>query len=240
MLVRYVLASSSRSRHFASSLFNAIQHPLSNTNHTTGTKFTLPTITRAMGFSTTKAQLLSAPPYVASAITALIAGKLSDRLRWRMPFISIACAFLVTGYSTIFSLRNDLDTRVAPAYAAIVIAVMGIYPIVPIISAWNANNLAPAGRRAVGVAYVGALGILGSILGSFMYLDSEAPSYPTGFGLSFSLGAMGLVLSFVLEWSYMRENARKATLGTEEVRARYSEAELLDMGDRSPLFRYVL
>lgn len=193
-----------------------------------------------MGFSTTNAQLLSAPPYIAAALAALVAGRLSDRLRWRMPFIAIACTLLLIGYSIVFSLRNDLATRVGPAYTGIVIAVTGIYSVIPIISAWNANNLAPAGRRAVGVAYVGAVGILGSILGSFMYLDSEAPAYPTGFGLSFSLGAMGLVSTLLLEWSYVRANRKRAKLSVGEVRAKYSEAELLDMGDRSPLFRYVL
>lgn len=44
----------------------------------TAWKFTLPTITKSMGFSNTNAQLLSAPPYVLSAIGAIVIPKLSD------------------------------------------------------------------------------------------------------------------------------------------------------------------
>lgn len=206
----------------------------------TGTKVTLPTITKSMGFSNTKAQLLSAPPYVAGAVTSILAGYFSDRLNWRMPFIAAPCACLLVGYAVIVSLKGELATHIATSYVGIVIAVMGIYAIQPPTQAWNANNLAPAGRRSVGVGFLSTVGNLGSILGSFMYLETEAPRYPTGFGLSLALGAAGLVLPLLLEWSFVRANARKAGLAESEVRARYTEEELFDMGDESPLFRHVL
>lgn len=193
-----------------------------------------------MGFSNTKAQLMSAPPYAAGAITTILAGYFSDRLNWRMPFIAVPCAFLLVGYSVIVSLKGDLASHIATSYVGIVIAVMGIYAIQPPTQAWNANNLAPAGRRSVGVGFMSTVGNFGSILGSFMYLETEAPRYPTGFGLSLALGAAGLVLPLVLEWSYMRANARKASMTESEVKARYSEEELFDLGDESPLFRHVL
>lgn len=44
----------------------------------TGWKFTLPSITKNMGFSSTNAQLMSAPPYVLSGIGAIVIPKLSD------------------------------------------------------------------------------------------------------------------------------------------------------------------
>ena len=48
----------------------------------TGTKFNLPTLTSAMGYENWSAQLMSAPPYVAGAITTIILAKLSDRTYW--------------------------------------------------------------------------------------------------------------------------------------------------------------
>lgn len=193
-----------------------------------------------MGFDNTKAQLMSAPPYVAGALAAIVSGYLSDRLNWRMPFVAVPCALILTGYAIILSLNGALGAHIGTAYAGIVIAVMGIYPIQPATQAWNANNLAPSGRRAVGVGFVSTVGNLGSILGSFMYMDSESPRFPTGFGLSLALGGSGLLLALFLEWGYKRANARKDDMSEVEVRARYSEAELLDMGDENPLFRYVL
>lgn len=72
-----------------------------------------------------------------------------------------------------------------------------------------------------------------------MYLESEKPKYPTGFGLSLAFGASGLVVALLLEWSYKHTNTRKARVA-EEAKEKYSEEELFDMGDRSPLFKHVL
>jgi hypothetical protein len=45
----------------------------------------------------------------------------------------------------------------------------------------------------------------------------------------------------LLELSYKWGNSRKARMTEEEVRAKYTDEELLDMGDKSPLFpRYAL
>lgn len=82
-------------------------------------------------------------------------------------------------------------------------------------------------------------GNVGGIIGSFMYLEREKPKYYTGFGLSLALGGTGLIVSFILEWSYILANKRKEKL-VDEARAKYTEEELFDMGDRSPLFKHVL
>lgn len=57
--------------------------PLTDAFGSTGLKFSLPTITKSMGFSTTTAQLLSAPPYIFTLITSIIISDISDRMRKR-------------------------------------------------------------------------------------------------------------------------------------------------------------
>ena len=76
-------------------------------------------------------------------------------------------------------------------------------------------------------------------MGSFMFLDKEKPKYYTGFGLSLAFGGSGFLMCFIMEAVYKRGNAKKAKLA-EEAKIKYSEAELFDMGDKSPLFKYVL
>lgn len=83
------------------------------------------------------------------------------------------------------------------------------------------------------------VGNVGGILGSFMYLESESPKYYTGFGISIALAGVGIIVAALLEWSYKIANNRKAAL-EGEARVRYTEEELFDMGDRSPLFKHVL
>jgi MFS family permease len=192
-----------------------------------------------MGFSTTNAQLTSAPPYVAAAISAIIFARLSDHFFWRMPFVIIPMLIVIVAYSVIISLKGELEANMGVAYFAVVLAVIGIYPIQAAAASWNANNIAPASRRAIGIALMNCVGNVGGILGSFMYLEREKPKYYTGFGISLALGGTGVVVAALLEWSYKVANKRKAAVA-EEARVRYTEEELFDMGDRSPLFVHVL
>ncbi|KAI2695469.1 hypothetical protein DTO013E5_6059 [Penicillium roqueforti] len=200
-----------------------------------GTKFTLPTITKAMGFSSTNAQLTSAPPYIAGAISAIVFARLSDRFYWRMPFVCIPMVFVVVAYSIILSLNGALEAKKGVAYFAVVLSVIGIYPIQPGAASWNANNIAPASRRAMGIALVNCVGNVGGILGSFMYIEKESPKYTTGFGLSLALGGVGFLVALFLEWTYKMGNAKKARIA-DDARVNYTEEELFDMGDKSPLF----
>lgn len=192
-----------------------------------------------MGFSSTNAQLTSAPPYVAAAISAICFARLSDHFYWRMPFVAIPMLIVVTAYAIIMSLDGALEAKKGVAYFAVVLAVVGIYPIQAAAASWNANNIAPSSRRAIGIALMNCVGNVGGILGSFMYLEKESPKYQTGFGLSLALGGFGFFVALFLEWSYKVGNTKKDKLA-DEARVKYTEEELFDLGDRSPLFKYVL
>jgi MFS family permease len=206
-----------------------------------GTKFTLPSIVRGMGFQNTAAQLLTVPAYVAGALSAVFFARLSDKYYWRFPFVAAPLALIAIGYSIIMSFKGDLSgSHIGPGYFAIVLTTMGIYPVQPAGSSWAANNLAPSNRRAIGVAFNICIGNIGGVVGSYMYLDREAPTYWTGYGLSLAFGASGLIVSCLLELSYKWGNARKAKIDEDDVRATYTDAELMKLGDKSPLFKYTL
>ncbi|KAB8278698.1 major facilitator superfamily domain-containing protein [Aspergillus minisclerotigenes] len=205
-----------------------------------GTKFTLPTITEAMGFTGTNAQLMTVPPYIAGAISAVLFSKLSDRYYWRMPFVAAPLLLIVTGYAIIMGLKGRLEANIGPGYFAIIVACMGIYPTYPATASWAMNNLAPSKRRAIGSAFNICMGNTGGIIGSYMYLDKEAPTYPTGFGLSLAFGGSALLVAVLLELSFAYGNKRNARLTETEIREAYTDEQLLAMGDRSPFFKYTL
>ena len=52
--------------------------------------------------------------------------------------------FVVVAYSIILSLNGALEAKKGVAYFAVVLSVIGIYPIQPGAASWNANNIAPA------------------------------------------------------------------------------------------------
>ncbi|GKT51522.1 putative transporter [Colletotrichum spaethianum] len=179
-------------------------------------------------------------PYFCGAASALFFARLSDRFYWRMPFVAIPLGLIAVGYAIIIALQGDLSGHIAAAMVGVIITCLGIYPIQPAGSSWAANNLAPASRRAIGVAFNICVGNIGGIIGSYMYLDSEAPKYSTGFGLSLAFGGSGVVVALLLELSYKWGNAKKAKMSEEEIRAKYTEEQLMHMGDKSPHFKYVL
>ncbi|KAJ8110574.1 hypothetical protein OPT61_g6615 [Boeremia exigua] len=205
-----------------------------------GTKFTLPTITKGMGFNNTNAQLMTVPPYVCGAISSIVFARLSDRFYWRLPFVAIPLSLIAIGYSIIIGFQGNLRANLGPSFFAIILTCIGIYPVQPAGSSWAANNLAPSSRRAIGVAFNICVGNIGGVVGSYMYLESEKPKYNTGFGLSLAFGASGFIVAFLLEASYKWGNSKKAKLDEDEIRTKYTDKQLLELGDKSPLFKYTL
>lgn len=205
-----------------------------------GLKFTMPSITESMGFTTAQAQLLTIPPYVAGAISAVTLSFFSDRFQWRAPFIFGQMATVLIGFCILLPLAPNIDTQIAACYIGVVLICIGQYPTNPAGSAWIQGNLAGDTKRAMGIALNICLGNSGGIVGSYIFLDSEAPGYPTGFGIGLGFAASVLVSTVILEFSYWRINKNREKMSEGEVRAKYSEEELADLGDQSPLFRYKL
>lgn len=193
-----------------------------------------------MGFSNTNAQLLTVPPYVAGAVAAVCFSLLSDRFHWRMPFVVIPLAMVTTGYSIILSLDGELEETIGVALFSIILVCMGLYPVHPATSAWSSNNLPSSSQRSIGLAFNICVGNIGGIIGSFMYIEKEGPAYYTGFGLSVALAGSSLIMALVLDLHYYLENKKRKRMSEEDVRQQYSGAELMAMGERSPLFTYTI
>lgn len=81
----------------------------------------------------------------------------------------------------------------------------------------------------------------GGVLGSNIYLAKEAPGYSVGFGTSLGMVAVFGIMVPLGYWFILRSiNRKRDLLSIEEVRAKYTDDELSEMGDLSPLFRYSL
>jgi hypothetical protein len=119
----------------------------------------------------------------------------------------------------------------------------GLYSPFIILVSWIANSLAPSSKRAIGMALLISVGNMGGIMGSNIYLDREKPKYRTGFGVSLAMCCASIVMTFFLRTVYQKENNKRDALlaehGEEAIRARYSDEEMLELGDKSPFFRYV-
>lgn len=203
-----------------------------------GIKFTMPQIVRNMGFTSTTAQLMTAPPYIVGAIAALTSAWFADRLTWRMPFLVGPMLILTAGFATIFAVSSDLSKNVAPAYFSLFLVCGGIYPLLPGNQAWTSNNLAGPTKRGMGLGLMIMTGNLSGFVGSYIYIDGQKPTYPVGYGVSLAIVACAILACLALEFIYWRKNKANEQFTEDEIRASYTEEELDAMGDKSPLFRF--
>lgn len=212
----------------------------SNTVPNNALKFTMPRIIQNMGYTSSNAQLLTIGPYCAGALSAWVSAMFADRFTWRMPFIVGPQVLVVIAYAILFALADDIENNIPACFVGVVLACLGLYPINPGGNAWTVNNLGGPTKRAMGIAYMIAMGNLGGIAGSYIFIESESPRYPTGFGSSLGFAAAGIGACLTLQLVYHTINKRRDSMSESEIQEKYSKDQLQAMGDRSPLFRYTL
>jgi len=82
-----------------------------------------------------------------------------------------------------------------------------------------------------------SLGNLGGAVGGNIFIAKQAPHYWLGYGFGLGIVTSAIACTFILKSTYKTINANRDKISEEEVRTKYTEEELLDMGDQSPLYR---
>lgn len=203
---------------------------------------TVPSVINGLGYSSANAQLLTIPIYVFAAIVTIIWAWGSDLTQKRSPWIIGGYCIAIVGFIAQLAIPH-------PAYPGLTYGFLfpvaaGLYSPFTCLVSWAANSLAPSSKRAVGMALLISVGNMGGIMGSNIYLAREKPKYTTGFAASLAMCCAAVAMTFVLRWAYARENRKRDQLiqehGEEAIRARYTDEDLLMLGDKSPFFRYTL
>lgn len=198
--------------------------------------FFTPTILKQLGWTSVRAQVMSIPIYIAAATFAVVAALLSDKLRHRFTFIIVGCLIATIGYAVLLSMDS---VPVGARYFALYAISCGGYIAQPITLVFLANNVSGHYKRAVSSALQIGLGNIGGIIASNIYLPQQAPRYPTGFGTG--LGFIWVtVLSTCAMLAYVvRENRLRERGGRDHLLREMDEADLNDLGDDHPRFRFI-
>lgn len=85
-----------------------------------------------------------------------------------------------------------------------------------------------------------ALANLGGSIGANIYLEKEAPRYPLGFGFSLGVLVSGIIAALLNRHILLKINAARDKIPLSSIRIQYTEQQLLELGDLSPLYRYVV
>ena len=185
-----------------------------------------------MGYTSTTAQLLSAPPNMFGLVVVIVTAHLSDKLKNRGYFILGGSVAGMAGY--VMLLASDAN---AVKYAGTFLIAGGVFLASPMLMGWVGNNMAPHYVRAVGVGVVISVANCSSFIGTFIYLQKDAPKYVLGHAIS--LGALGI--TFLLTCAhivYLRWENGKRERGERDDRLLQDGAH--ELGHRHPLFRYTL
>ncbi|KXX82963.1 High-affinity nicotinic acid transporter [Madurella mycetomatis] len=129
----------------------------------------LPSIISGMGYTSTIAQLLTAPPNMAGFVTVILTAYFSDKLKNRGGFIAVGIIVGICGY--IMLLVSDQDPV---KYAGTFLIAVGVFQASPMLMGWVSNNLAPHYVRAVGVGLVISIANCSAFIGTFVYLQRDA------------------------------------------------------------------
>ncbi|KIY00313.1 uncharacterized protein Z520_03998 [Fonsecaea multimorphosa CBS 102226] len=192
----------------------------------------LPTIVHSLGYTSTTAQLLTAPPNVLGFISVLIVTRLSDRASMRAPFMIAGGLLVAIGYSML--LASD-----APGvkYCATFFIASGLYPCSPLALAWLSNNSAPHYVRATTSGLQLSIGNFAAFIATYSYIAKDAPKYTMGHSINIGAAclfcAMTALTMFYCSW----ENKQRERGARDWRLVRQDPARL---GHLHPEYRYSL
>lgn len=203
---------------------------------TTGyaTSFFTPTILKQLGWTSVRAQVMSIPIYVVATVISLITAFVSDKLRHRFAFTLAGCVIATVGYVILLC---QSSVPVGGRYFALYAITGGSFMTQPILLGWISNNMAGHYKQSIASAIQIGFGNCGGLVASNIFFDSEAPGYPTGFGVS--LGMLWVCgLACVVLFAYVLRENRLREQGKRNDRYELPQEQLENLGDDHPSFRF--
>ena len=119
----------------------------------------MPTILKDLGWTDTKAQLYSVPPYVAACLVAIAVAYGSDKTHQRGIWLAAFSCLAIVGFAILRWVETP-NIR----YMALYFVTVGAFPGGPGFLSWGLNNSAGPAVRAVSSGYIVTLGTIGGIV----------------------------------------------------------------------------
>ncbi|KAI0821354.1 MFS general substrate transporter [Irpex lacteus] len=170
-----------------------------------GMSFTnfFPTLTAALGFSTTLSLILCAPPWILSTIVCSINAWHADRTGERYFHMAGLWWAVIIGY--IISLSTH---AVGGRYVTLFLMASG-YSSFALTLVWVSNAVPrPPAKRSVSMGIVNGFGNIGNMIGSFVWKASWGPSYHNSMIITTIALVVASILAFIIRQMLIIENKR--------------------------------
>lgn len=196
----------------------------------------LPTIISGLGYTeTTKANLMTVPPYACAFVLMYTVSWLSDRYRKRGLPIVIVMTIAGIAYALLGTLPQS---KLKGKYACMCIAVACVYATYPPSHAWAINNFGNETKRAVGAGVYTAIGNCGSIAGSWIYPSTDGPQFRQGHLACMALCFLTAICAGLNSYLLWKTNQRRDKLHGKPVPGQ--TVDISELADRAPHFRFIL
>ncbi|KAJ2077750.1 hypothetical protein H4R24_004937 [Coemansia sp. RSA 988] len=163
-----------------------------------------PTLIQAMGYTSTRAQALSAAPsacgFVGQLLSMILPRVYGRFSIWIMLFGAAACAF----YAIIASVEN-IHVR----FVFLCLSNFALSPNMPLVSVWMSNNVLGATKKGVASACTVMLGGVAGLIGSHIYRDKDYPQYRFGHIFVCVCNAVIFLIALSLNLYFKFENKRR-------------------------------
>ncbi|KAF2171851.1 hypothetical protein M409DRAFT_63405 [Zasmidium cellare ATCC 36951] len=212
-------------------LYNLVFHTLSLPLYTLS--LFLPSIIKALGYSSWEAQLLSVPPYALATILTVGYAIVSERVGIRSPFIIASSLIAIIGYCILLG-NTDPTKKPGVSYVGVFFAAAGIYPSVALGLSWPAMNVSGQTKRAAANGMQITIGNLGAVIGTQLYRDNDGPRYVVGHAVALGYLVGNIVVVSII-WVYLtkinKQRDEKAAQTPEVLEGEWQ-------GDNDPRWRF--
>ncbi|KFA52187.1 hypothetical protein S40293_00656 [Stachybotrys chartarum IBT 40293] len=161
-----------------------------------------PTIIREMGFQSTMALVLTAPPYFVAGFLGIPFAWSSGRFNDRTWHITVGLSLAVVGFAI-----SCATTDQAARYASTFLYATGAYSVGSVILGWVSNTLSQTPeKKAVAYSLVNVSANMAYIYCAYLWPSSAAPGYFVGFSAMIGFAVASIVCAWAMRTWLVRLN----------------------------------
>ncbi|KAL7905194.1 aldehyde dehydrogenase family domain-containing protein [Trichoderma velutinum] len=149
-----------------------------------------PTILAQLGWSASRAQVMSIPIWMVGIVVTLSTSYASGKLSLRWPFVLTGAIFSLIGWCIQYTQVQPPAVR----YFALYIIAFGSFMQFPILIGWLNSNLRGRPQQAVASAVQLGMGNCANFVASNVFITKQAPKYPTGFATGVGFATLATVI----------------------------------------------
>lgn len=197
----------------------------------------MPTTIRDLGWTSSKAQLMSAPPYICACFCTIFVSYFSDKFKTRWYFIVGPLALLaIPGFIGCIAQSNSNVT-----YGMLFLCVSAVYSPWPSLISWNANNYPNVMTRGIAVGIQIGFASIAAVISAFIYRPQDKPHYRLGHSVVLASTCLTIILALAMMLYYKACNSKKEKYCREHPEVYDEDPKVLAaMDTKNPLFRYQL